>query len=122
MQERRKGMRKVQQKKQAGFIVSAELVLIATILVIGLIVGMVAIRDALTAEMGDVAEAIGSLDQSYSYDGISDPGTLANIGSSQFVDMVDNNLGNVNEGVQGFAGDQSNINFNLPADGNETNP
>ena len=114
-------MKKQAQKKQGGFIVSAELVLIATILVIGLIVGMVAIRDAMTAEMGDVAEAIGSLDQSYSFDGIQDPGTLAVIGSSAFTDAVDNS-GTTAEGVQGFAGDQTNISFNLPNDGNETNP
>ena len=81
------------QKKQAGFIVSAELVLIATILVIGLIVGMAVIRDALTAEMHDVAEAIGELNQSYYLAGITalnDAGdTLAIIVGSDFEDTVD---------------------------------
>ena len=108
------------QKKQAGFIVSAELVLIATILVIGLIVGMVAIRDALTAEMGDVAESIGALDQSYFFEGIQDTGTNATVAGSEFVDMVDNNVGNVNHGVQGFAGDQTPINFNWTPNNSET--
>lgn len=84
---------KKQQKKEAGFIVSAELVLIATILVIGLIVGMVAIRDALTAEMHDVAEAIGALDQSYFFDGIVDTGTSAFIVGVQFTDTVDSAAG-----------------------------
>jgi hypothetical protein len=107
-------------KKQAGFIVSAELVLVATVLVIGLIVGMVAIRDAVTAEMGDVAEAIGSADQSYFYDGITDTGTNATVGASGFNDMPDNNGGGVNEGVQGFAGDQTPIDFTTGADGLET--
>ncbi len=84
---------KKQQKKEAGFIVSAELVLIATILVIGLIVGMVVIRDAVTAEMHDVAEAIGAVDQSYSYAGITAldgaGSILAIVAGSEWNDGVD---------------------------------
>jgi hypothetical protein len=110
---------KQQGKKQAGFIVSAELVLVATILVIGLIVGMVAIRDAVTAEMGDVAEAIGSADQSYFYDGITDAGTNAIVGASGFNDLPDNG-GAAGEGNQGLAGDQTPIDFTTGADGLET--
>jgi len=115
---------KKQRKKEAGFIVSAELVLVATILVIGLIVGMVAIRDALTAEMHDVAEAIGSLDQSYAFDGITDNGTEAFIGSSGFTDDVDgvSGAGVGFEGWAGFAGDQQEIDFTSPSDTNETTP
>jgi len=91
---------KKQQKKEAGFIVSAELVLIATILVIGLIVGMVIIRDAMTAEMNDVAEAIGALDQSYSYAGITalsdnPTGTLAVVAGSEWNDDVDEEAGDL---------------------------
>lgn len=84
---------KKQQKKEAGFIVSAELVLIATILVIGLIVGMVAIRDQLTAEMKDVAESIGSLDQSYTFNGINDPVLISQVAGSQFSDSIDTAAG-----------------------------
>jgi hypothetical protein len=54
---------------EAGFIVSAELVLIATILVIGLIVGMVALRNQVVQELCDVGMAIGSLNQSYAFAG-----------------------------------------------------
>jgi hypothetical protein len=90
------------QKKEAGFIVSAELVLIATILVIGLIVGMVAIRDAMTAEMHDVAEAIGALDQSYSFEGILDLGTNAEVAGTSWSDSVDTG-----------AGDQLGINYDV---------
>jgi len=68
---------------------TSELILIATILVIGLIVGMVTIRDAITAEMEDTAEALGSLDQSYAYQGMTNAeGTGATAGSS-FGDAVD---------------------------------
>jgi len=109
---------KKQQKKQAGFIVSAELVLIATILVIGLIVGMTAIRDALTAEMGDVAEAIGTLDQSYFFDGIQDNGTRSWIAGSSFDDEIDD-LAGAGIGYQGPAGDNQGIDFNMTPDGSE---
>jgi hypothetical protein len=56
---------------EAGFIVSAELVLVATILVIGMIVGLSEIQHAVVAELGDVAEAIGSVNQSYTYSGFA---------------------------------------------------
>ena len=52
-----------------GFIISAELVLIATILVIGLIVGLVSIRNQVVQELVDVGQAIGSICQSYAYAG-----------------------------------------------------
>lgn len=54
---------------EAGFIVSAELVLIATILVIGLIVGLSEVQHAVVTELNDVADAIGCLNQSYFYTG-----------------------------------------------------
>ncbi len=54
----------------AGFIVSAELILIATIAVIGLIVGLASVRDAITAELSDVGGAIQDVNQSYDIDGV----------------------------------------------------
>lgn len=56
---------------EAGFIVSAELVLVATILVIGMIVGLSEIQHAVVQELNDVADAIGSVNQTYSYTGFS---------------------------------------------------
>ncbi|MCA9032517.1 MAG: hypothetical protein KDA66_16995 [Planctomycetaceae bacterium] len=56
---------------EAGFIVSAELVLVATILVIGLIVGLSEVQHAVNSELNDVAEAIGCLNQSYSFSGFT---------------------------------------------------
>jgi Flp pilus assembly pilin Flp len=56
---------------EAGFVVSAELVLIATILVIGLIVGLSEVQHAVNSELNDVGEAIGALNQSYSVSGFS---------------------------------------------------
>jgi hypothetical protein len=52
-----------------GFIISAELVMIATIVVLGLIAGLTCVRDAVTGELKDVANAFDNLNQSYSYTG-----------------------------------------------------
>ncbi|MBX3438629.1 MAG: hypothetical protein KF861_14140 [Planctomycetaceae bacterium] len=56
---------------EAGFIVSAELVLVSTLLVIGLIVGLSEIQHAVVAELNDVGDAIGQINQSYSFSGFS---------------------------------------------------
>jgi hypothetical protein len=56
---------------EAGFIVSAELVLIATILVLGMIVGLVSVRDQVVQELADIAQAFGNISQSYSFSGIT---------------------------------------------------
>lgn len=49
-----------------GFVVSAELVLIATIVVLGSIVGLAAYRDAVVQELTDTGAAVGALNQSFS--------------------------------------------------------
>lgn len=56
---------------EAGFIVSAELVLVATLMVIGLIVGMSEVQYAIVSELNDVAEAVGSLNQSFQFTGFA---------------------------------------------------
>lgn len=63
-------LRRLRDDEQ-GFVVSAELVLIATVAVIGIIVGMVAIRDAVVSELSDVAGAMQDLNQSYSYNRVT---------------------------------------------------
>jgi len=63
-------------RKKGGFIVTAELIMIATILVIGMIVGLIVVRDAVVAEMEDVAESIGDLNQSFQYRGIVSLGSV----------------------------------------------
>jgi hypothetical protein len=54
---------------QAGFVVTAELLLITVILVLGLVTGMTKLRDQSIAELGDTASAIGAINQSYSIRG-----------------------------------------------------
>ena len=48
---------------EAGFVITSELLIIQTILVIGVMTGLVALRDAMVQEVADVAAGIGSLDQ-----------------------------------------------------------
>lgn len=55
---------------ERGFILSAELVIIATVVVLGLVVGFVCLRDAIVHEYKDLANAFCSLDQSYMYRGL----------------------------------------------------
>lgn len=50
---------------ESGFIVSAELVLIATILVLGLIVGMTSVQNAIVFQLNNIGWAFSSLNQSF---------------------------------------------------------
>ena len=59
---------------EAGVILSAELVLICTILVLGMIVGLVELQCSIVAELSDLSSAFGNLNQSY---------TISSFGSSK---------------------------------------
>jgi Flp pilus assembly pilin Flp len=54
---------------ESGVILSAEIVLVATILVLGMIVGLVELQTAVVTELNDVADAFGDLNQSYETSG-----------------------------------------------------
>ncbi len=56
-------------RDECGFIVSAELALITTTGVLATVVGLHAVAGAVNSELNDVSNAIGALDQSYSYNG-----------------------------------------------------
>jgi len=55
---------------EAGFIVSAELVLVATIAVLGVIVGLSEVALNVNNELEDVGSAFACIQQSYCVDGI----------------------------------------------------
>ena len=71
----------------AGFIVSAELVLVATIAVLSLVVGLTEVASAINNELNDVADAFGSINQSFCFQGFS--GCKANSTGSRYQDQVD---------------------------------
>jgi|TARA_R110000772_G_scaffold179579_2_gene290901 Na+/glutamate symporter len=81
------------KRKQGGFALAAELTLMSSIMVAGVTVGMTTLRDSLLAEMEDTAEAIGSLDQSFSYAGVRNGHGTAAAGGSGFRDAIDTNAG-----------------------------
>jgi Flp pilus assembly pilin Flp len=74
-------------RDEAGFVVSTELILIATILVIGMITGLTTVRDQVVTELADVAEAVSNINQSYSWGEIT--AHCASTSASRFVDVVD---------------------------------
>ena len=56
-------------RDESGAIVSSEIVVVMTTLVIGLIAGGVALQNAITEEMGDVGRAMQAFNQSFSFGG-----------------------------------------------------
>jgi len=59
----------------AGFIVSTELLLIFTILVLGLVAGLTNLRNAVVIELSESASAILALNQGYSISGLTGCGS-----------------------------------------------
>ena len=72
---------------EAGFIVSAELVLIATITVLGLIVGLSEVALNVNNELEDVGSAFSAVQQSFSMSGMS--GHKGDSSCSSFKDCYD---------------------------------
>lgn len=72
---------------EAGFLVSAELVLVATIGVLGLTVGLSEVAFNVNQELEDVGSAIANLNQSYRFNGTD--GTKGRSYGSQYADQRD---------------------------------
>jgi Flp pilus assembly pilin Flp len=75
-------------RDENGFLISAELILISTIAVLGLVVGLSEISSSVNNELEDVASAIGSLNQSFQVSGKHSEGKACTVGSS-FEDEYD---------------------------------
>ena len=67
---------KALRQDEYGVILSTEIVIIGSILVIGLITGLTCLQKSVNEELKDVAGAIGALDQSYSFSGHQKPGLV----------------------------------------------
>lgn len=74
---------------EAGFVVSTELILVTTLLVIGLVVGQTTLRDQVVTEIADTADAVSSLDQTYTFDEIEIAAINASVAGSAFADAAD---------------------------------
>jgi Flp pilus assembly pilin Flp len=75
-------------RDEAGFIVSAELVLVSTIVVLGMVVGLSEVAANVNQELEDVGSAFGSINQTYKYTG--NAGHKGKAVGSQFWDFRDN--------------------------------
>ena len=74
-------------KDEAGFIVSAELILVATIVVLAMVVGLAEVSFGINEELEDVASAFGTVNQSYCFNGLC--GHQGLIGGSCYYDRPD---------------------------------
>ena len=106
-------------KDEAGFIVSAELVLVATMLVIGMIVGLTVLRNQVVQELGDLGAALGMISQGYEYTGVSKIDgtfTFALTDGSGWDDLLDEcqNLAAGDPGADVSGGEPSGISVRAP--------
>jgi Flp pilus assembly pilin Flp len=75
-------------KDEAGFVVSAELILVATIAVLGLVAGLATVRNSITNELADFGGAIDRLSQSYAVSQVAAHSGDSN-GATIHVDLQD---------------------------------
>ena len=72
---------------ESGFVISTELVLVTTLLVIGLIVGQSTLREQVVTELADVADAVSAADQGFGYSEVT--GHAASTAGTLFDDVAD---------------------------------
>ncbi len=85
-------------KNEDGAVISAEIMLVATILVIGMIVGLKSVRDSVVSELADVAQAFDNASQSYWYDGANN--NRGGMNGSSFDDRQGDDRGHGKHGIQ----------------------
>jgi Flp pilus assembly pilin Flp len=71
-------------KDDAGALIASEFLFIATILVIGIVVGLTNVREAINAELTELGNAILALSQGYAFSGTS--GGAGFVDGSQAID------------------------------------
>jgi hypothetical protein len=88
---------------EAGFVVSAELVLVSTIAVLAMIVGLSEVAININNELEDVGAAFGSINQSYNLAGVQGHNGYNTVGSSYLdkVDFCDNDCNVVSGEIAG---------------------
>jgi hypothetical protein len=74
-------------RDEAGFVISTEMTMVASVLVIGLTAGAVTIRDQVVQELADTAMAISSFNQSMSFSAVT--GCNASTAGTDFADHND---------------------------------
>ena len=85
------------RRDEAGFVATTDLLLLTTIVVLGIILGLVVFRNQVVQEFVDMAMALGHLNQSYTYfgtndsepDGDPDDSDLCFVAGSTYEDLTD---------------------------------
>lgn len=79
-------------RDEGAFLLSSESLLLGTVCVIGLIVGLAEVRNAVVEELGDFSDAVASLSQDYAYTSVSSTNDVADIQTSgaAYDDDIDN--------------------------------
>ena len=85
---------------EAGFIISAELVLVSTIAVLAMVVGLSEVAINVNNELEDVGSAFGALNQTYCLKGIL--GCQGYVSGTEFRDNIDHC--DASGDIQGIAG------------------
>jgi hypothetical protein len=75
----------------SGALISMEFLFVATILVLGVVIGLVAVRDVVATQLSELANAIGSLNMCFSFAGLT--ACDASVCGSQAVRMHCNTVG-----------------------------
>ena len=106
--EKARPMKKLLQElihNESGLILSAELVLVLTIAVLGVVVGLSQVQTAIVTELQDVSLAFSGMNQSYATPGFMGCGKwwgrTAFTAGSGFIDFYDGCVGNGGGGVVG---------------------
>jgi hypothetical protein len=78
-------------RSEEGFILSTEAILIGTITVLGLIVGLTEVRNAVVQELGDYSAAVSLLSQDYAFTSVTSANIATNVqtSGSQYSDTAD---------------------------------
>lgn len=72
---------------EAGFVISAELILVSTVTVLAMVVGLSEVAYGINQELEDTGSSFGSINQSYRYTGMT--GHVSDASGSNFRDLVD---------------------------------
>lgn len=72
---------------ESGAIISAELAMVMTVVVVSMVAGLSSLRDSVTGELADVGQAFSDMDQSIAVGGINSPS--AAVSGFTFVDDRD---------------------------------
>ena len=106
-------------RDDSGFVVSTELVLTTTLLVLGITVGQTTLRDAVIIELADLADAISQTNHSYSFSTVT--GHSSSVAGTSFedgFDFCDGEFGSGGQGLDsGFGSEGQCVNLSVAVSG-----